>query len=125
MGMDDVDNLEGQALADAVAVEVMGWRLADDRHYWLPDEVLRGDWHPESSWSDFGAMVDRVASPSGPGMDIYLELGTEEPYCEFAARRGDKDFHGGEVVGDAIGTCPCIAFCRAALKAVRARRGTP
>jgi hypothetical protein len=25
--MDDIDNLEGQALADAVAVEVMGWEL--------------------------------------------------------------------------------------------------
>ena len=32
--MTDVDTLEGQALADAVAVEVMGWEW-DTWGYWL------------------------------------------------------------------------------------------
>jgi len=88
----DVDTLQGQALADAVAVEVMGWRLSDGGHYWLPDELPRYDWQPLSSWSDFGCVVDRMGA-------LGLRM----------ALRGDP------------GSAFLETGCRAALKAVRAK----
>jgi len=93
--MTDIDTLQGRALADAVAIEVMGWWLSDGGHYWLPDELPRYDWQPLSSWSDFGRVVERMDA-------LGLRL----------ALHGDP------------GSAFLETGCRAALKAVRAREGS-
>jgi len=125
----DIDTLQGQALADAVAVEVMGWEFSTYGQYWSDTKDIRAAgklWHPESRWSSFGVMVDRmhelglslVMTAHPPGrLKKSAEVSVEEwsihpgptPLVYLAHQAGDDFFETG---------------CRAALKAVRAKEGS-
>lgn len=124
VGANDVDNLEGQALADAFAVEVMGWTLhrgAPDpdppEDYWSSG-VPVGAFRPDEEWHWFGVAFDRVTKPEPeglglrtgmhtggrPGSWVYLRRPTN---VDFALANDDsEDFK--------------AAFLRVAIKAVRA-----
>jgi hypothetical protein len=133
---DDADKLKGQALADAVAVEVMGWTL-DAWGLYVGEGCEAGlgveHWHPESSGSDFMAVVDRLidVEPHGHNANIRVEncevmwafgepeaAGVTHFYARVGVRLPHQKRHRWSWSGESL----MEAGCRAALKAVRARK---
>lgn len=124
----DVDNLEGQALEDVFAREVMGWELSSGGFYWEgtlewpPGRVRRvrqahrKSWNPVDSWRSFGHAVDDMRER---GFEVWLHTNGQNSECSvwFANGFGGK----GPLVRQLGGKNLRETGLRAFIKAVRAR----
>ena len=124
MNRDKIDKLEGQALRDAIATEVMGWykEWSVGGGYWKANDDNReigryGDFQPDLSMNDAMRVLGKVQERGFDRIDLqiaqkFLRTGVLNS-CTM------KDMaRGVEASCDFVSSLP-IAICRAALKAVR------
>jgi hypothetical protein len=128
MTNDDIDNLTGEALAAAVAVEVMGWVVHHrDTSNWVQSaqrnkhyekvEAIVADFRPDRDWVAAGMVLDKIHESS---RSFYIQSSFSlARTMQYVAR-----IIGGSDEWSACAMTGPMAICRAALKCVRAGKGT-
>lgn len=118
MTNDEIDNLTGEALAAAVAVEVMAWHQCIDC-WWDADEKIASGtakFRPDRDWSAAGMVVEKMIATSDE-----FEL-DHSPRAD-----GEKSWRASFTIYGKLAYCafaptaPTV-ICRAALKCVRAKK---
>ena len=117
MSTTDPDELKGEALAAAVAVEVMGWEQRDATHWYEASQdrfVTRCEirrWRPDRDANQ--AM--KVLNSFGEGYVWELERAKEGWWVELIL----KGWHYASAKTPPEETTPCVVICRTAIKAMR------
>lgn len=120
-----IDMLDGPALAEAVAVRVMGWKRPIKSQWWYSENgdivneyfIYRPDLNIVQAWWAMEEM-----QPKGwTYVELFVKRGGAHCVCAF-----ERMVRGNELIRESgWGTTAPLAICRAALKAATAdRKGT-